>query len=122
VVVIRPVRRGSHHELWALPKGHPDGDETPLEAAVREVQEETGVEGEPIEQLGEIHYTYERGGREVSKRVVFYLFEYRRGELAGDDEIEVVRWMPLEEAAEALSHAGEREMVQRALLRTREDR
>jgi ADP-ribose pyrophosphatase YjhB (NUDIX family) len=122
VVVIRPVRRGNHYEIWALPKGHPDGDESPIEAAVREVREETGVEAEPIEQLGEIHYTYERRGHEVSKRVVFYLFEYRTGELTHDDEIEEVRWMPLEEAAHALTHAGEREMVQRALSRAREER
>jgi ADP-ribose pyrophosphatase YjhB (NUDIX family) len=122
VVVIRPVRRKGHFEIWALPKGHPKGAESAIEAAVREVREETGVEGEPIEQLGEIHYTYERDGREVSKRVVFYLFEYRQGELDHDNEIEEVRWMPLEEAAHALTHAGEREMVQRALSRARKER
>jgi 8-oxo-dGTP pyrophosphatase MutT (NUDIX family) len=122
VVVIRPVRRGGSHEVWALPKGHPDGDETPLQAAAREVREETGVEVEPIEELGEIQYTYERGGHEVFKRVVFYLFRYRGGELAHDHEIEDVRWMPLQEAARSLTHAGERQMVQRALSRAGLDR
>jgi 8-oxo-dGTP pyrophosphatase MutT (NUDIX family) len=122
VVVIRPVRRRGRSELWALPKGHLDGDETPLQAATREVREETGVEVEPIEELGEIQYTYERRGGPVRKRVVFFLFEYRGGELAHDHEIEAVRWMPLEEAAKTLTHAGEREMVQRALLHAREDR
>jgi ADP-ribose pyrophosphatase YjhB (NUDIX family) len=122
VVVIRPVRRGGHAEIWALPKGHPDGDETPLEAAAREVREETGVEAEPIAELGEIQYTFERAGREVRKRVVFYLFEYRSGELDPDHEIEQARWMPLEEAASELTHAGEREMVQRALSRAGADR
>lgn len=122
MVVIRPAKRGNHHELWALPKGHPDGDETPLEAAAREVREETGVEVEPIEELGEIRYTYERGGRQVLKRVLFFLFEYRGGELSHDHEIESVAWMPLQEAARALTHAGEREMVQRALSRARTDR
>jgi 8-oxo-dGTP pyrophosphatase MutT (NUDIX family) len=122
VVVIRPARRGNNREVWALPKGHPDGDETAQEAAVREVREETGVEADPLEELGEIHYTYERGGREVSKRVVFFLFRYREGDLAHDHEIAAVRWMPLEEAARTLTHAGEREMVQRALSRSRADR
>ena len=122
VVVIRPARRGNHREVWALPKGHPDGDETPLEAATREVREETGVQGDPIEELGEIEYTFERGGREVSKRVVFFLFRYREGELTHDHEIAAVRWMPLEEAARVLTHAGERGMVQRALSRARADR
>jgi 8-oxo-dGTP pyrophosphatase MutT (NUDIX family) len=121
LVVIQPARRGNHREVWALPKGHPDGDETPLEAAVREVREETGVEADPIEELGEIEYIYERGGKEVFKRVVFFLFEYRSGDLAHDHEIAAVRWMPLEEAAQALTHAGEREMVRRALSRARTD-
>jgi 8-oxo-dGTP diphosphatase len=122
VVVIRPARRGNHREVWALPKGHPDGHETPLEAAAREVREETGVEGDMIEELGEINYTFERGGQEVEKRVVFFLFEYRRGELTHDHEIDDVRWMPLEEAARVLTHAGEREMLKRALSRARADR
>jgi 8-oxo-dGTP pyrophosphatase MutT (NUDIX family) len=122
VVVIRPARRHNHNEVWALPKGHPDGDETPLEAAAREVLEETGVEGDLIAELGEVEYTYERGGTEVRKRVAFFLFQYRRGELSHDHEIAAVRWMPLQEAAHALTHAGEREMVQRALSHARTER
>ena len=122
VIVIVPARSAMHSEVWALPKGHLDGDETPLEAATREVREETGVDAEPLEELGEIHYTYERGGREVFKRVVFYLFRYVRGELSHDHEIADVRWMPLEEALNALTHAGERDMVQRAMSRSRTER
>lgn len=116
VIVIVPARSRDEGVL-ALPKGHPDGDETPLEAAVREVREETGVEAEPVELLGEISYTYTRRGGPVDKRVVFYLFEYRSGELSPDHEIARACWMPLEEAARALTHQGEREMVARALAR-----
>jgi 8-oxo-dGTP pyrophosphatase MutT (NUDIX family) len=122
VVVIVPARSALHHEVLALPKGHPDPGETPLEAAAREVREETGVEVEPIGPLGEIDYTYERGGREVYKRVAFYLFAYSGGELSHDQEIADVLWMPLEEAAQSLTHAGEREMVKRALSRSRTER
>jgi 8-oxo-dGTP diphosphatase len=103
--------------VLALPKGHPDGSESELEAARREVREETGVDAEPVEKLGEISYTYERRGKPVDKRVAFYLFRYRSGELAHDHEIEEVRWMPLEEAARALTYEGERAMVRRALSR-----
>ena len=108
--------------VLALPKGHPDGSESELEAAVREVQEETGVQAEAIEKLGDIHYTYERKGRQIDKRVAFYLFEYRGGELEPDHEIASARWMPLEEAARSLTYEGERKMVQRALLRYEPDR
>jgi 8-oxo-dGTP pyrophosphatase MutT (NUDIX family) len=123
VVVIVPARRGRNGgKVLALPKGHPDGDESDLEAATREVLEETGVHVEPIEKLGEINYTYERRGKPVDKRVVFYLFEYRSGALDHDHEIEQVQWMPLEEAARSLSYEGEREMVARALSRCASDR
>jgi 8-oxo-dGTP pyrophosphatase MutT (NUDIX family) len=122
VVVIVPARSAMHNEVLALPKGHPDPGETPLEAAAREVREETGVEVEPIDSLGEIDYTYQRGGREIYKRVQFYLFAYRSGELSHDHEIADVLWLPLEEAARSLTHAGEREMVRRALSRSREAR
>ena len=108
--------------MLALPKGHPDGDESPLEAAVREVREETGVEAVPIEKLGEIEYTYERKRGPVDKRVAFWLFEYRSGELDPDHEIAEARWMPLEEAVESLTYEGEREMVRRALSRYVRDR
>jgi 8-oxo-dGTP pyrophosphatase MutT (NUDIX family) len=123
VIVIVPARRGgSGGRVLALPKGHPDGDESEIEAATREVHEETGVRAEPVEKLGEVRYTYERKGRPVHKRVAFYLFEYRSGELAHDHEIEQVCWMPLEEAARALTYEGEREMVERALSRYVRDR
>jgi len=132
VAVIVPARRKRHvtsmggpssvgDEVLALPKGHLDGDETPLEAAIREVREETGVEADPIEELGQIRYSYERKTGRVDKRVVFFLLRYRSGELAGDDEIADVRWMELEEAARLLTYSGEREMVSRALSRVGAD-
>lgn len=121
VIVIVPAKSRSPNVL-ALPKGHPDGDESPLEAAIREVREETGVEAEPIEQLGEIEYTYDRRHGPVDKRVAFWLFEYRSGELAPDHEIAEARWMPLEEAARSLTYEGERQMVERALSRYVRDR
>ncbi len=124
VIVIVPVKRDAHgRRVLGLPKGHPDGDETPEAAATREVAEETGVTAELIEPLGEVEYSYERRGRRVSKRVAFFLFEYRSGSLDDHDhEIEDARWMTIEEALDVLSYAGEREMVRRASSRIAQDR
>jgi 8-oxo-dGTP diphosphatase len=124
MIVIVPVKRAADgRRVVGLPKGHLDGDETPEEAARREVAEETGVQAELIEELGDVTYGYERRGRRVEKVVRFYLFEYRAGDVADHDhEIEEARWMPIREALEELSYEGERAIVQRALSRRPPDR
>jgi 8-oxo-dGTP pyrophosphatase MutT (NUDIX family) len=110
-------------EILALPKGHPDGDESPAEAAQREVREETGLDAELVEKLGDVSYHYMRGGNRVSKRVEFFLFRYRSGNLEDHDhEVEEALWIPLAEAPERLAYKGEREMAVAALSRAGEGR
>jgi 8-oxo-dGTP pyrophosphatase MutT (NUDIX family) len=118
VVVVR-VR----DDILALPKGHPHGDESPADAARREVREETGVEAELVEKLGDVRYWYARGGQRVMKNVAFFLFRYRSGSVADHDhEVEEALWIPLEEAPERLAYKGEQEMAASALSRLTEGR
>jgi mutator protein MutT len=124
VIVIVPTRRAADgSRVLGLPKGHLDHGETAVQAATREVREEAGVVADALEELGELRYWYWRKGRRRPKSVVFFLFEYRSGDPADHDhEVEEARWMPIEEAANALTYDGEREMVSRALARIRRDR
>jgi len=124
VITIVPVKRAADGtRVLGLPKGHLDGEETPEEAARREVTEETGVDAELLEQLGDVEYRYDRRGRRINKVVRYYLFAYRSGDIADHDhEIEQASWMALERAAEQLTYPGEREMVRRALSRGAADR
>jgi 8-oxo-dGTP pyrophosphatase MutT (NUDIX family) len=124
VIVIVPKRRDARgNKVLALPKGHPDGDESPEQAAMREVEEETGVRAKLVDKLGDVRYSYERNRRRIVKRVEFFLFEYRSGDVADHDhEIEDARWMPLEEARQQVTYDGEREMIDRALSRLSRDR
>jgi 8-oxo-dGTP pyrophosphatase MutT (NUDIX family) len=119
VAAIRPQGRD---RVWALPKGRIDEGETPAEAAVREVREETGVEGRLIEKLGDVRYVYTaswKGGVRIFKVVSFFLLRAGRGRIGAIEEdmrIEVAeaRWLPLEEAPRLLTHKGEREMAAKA--------
>lgn len=117
VIVIVPTRRAADGKaVLALPKGHVDAGETPLQAAIREVREEAGVAVEHIADLGEVRYWYTRGGQRIAKAVEFFLFAYLSGDLDDhDEEVQEARWMPLAEARRSLSYPGEREMARRAI-------
>ncbi len=124
VVVIVPTRRAADgSRVLALPKGHVDPGETPLQAATREVREETGVLAEPVCELGQSRYWYRRDGRTIGKAVSFFLFNYLEGDTGDhDDEVVEARWMPLREARTELTHEAEREMVTLALAHLEKDR
>lgn len=115
-VVIVPTRRAADGaKVVALPKGHPDAGESPEAAALREVREETGLEAAIVAPLGDVRYVYQRSGRRISKVVRFFLMERTGGSTADHDhEVEVVRWVGLDEAVAILSYPGEREIVERA--------
>jgi len=109
--------------VLALPKGHIDKGESARDAATREVREETGLEAEPVEKLGDIRYWYSRGGERVLKVVSFFLFRYRAGSVRDhDEEVDSAEWIPLEEAPRLLAYKGEREMAEAALSRRRPSR
>jgi 8-oxo-dGTP pyrophosphatase MutT (NUDIX family) len=118
VAAIRP--QGKPEGTWALPKGNLDPGEEPAQTALREVLEETGVEGRLVEKLGDVKYTYtRRGGLRVFKIVSFYLLRAGRGRLGAIDEamqVEVAeaRWLPLDEAPLLLAYGGERQMAAKA--------
>jgi len=117
LAAIRP--QGKPAGVWALPKGNLDEGESPAETAVREVWEETGVQGRLVEKLGDVRYVYTWAGERVFKVVSFYLLRAGRGRIGEIEErmrVEVaeVRWLPLDEAPALLAYEGEREMAAKA--------
>jgi ADP-ribose pyrophosphatase YjhB (NUDIX family) len=98
--------------LWSLPKGHVEAGETHEDAAVREVAEETGINGRVLAPLGTIDFWFVADGRRIHKTVHHFLLQATGGELSADDvEVEEVEWVPLDEVPERLAYADERRLV-----------
>ena len=107
----RMDRRG--RMLWSLPKGHIEKGETAEQTAMREVAEETGIQGDVLASLGSIDYWFVTEGRRVHKTVHHYLMRFREGELSDDDlEVSEVAWVPLQDLASRLAYADERRLAE----------
>jgi 8-oxo-dGTP pyrophosphatase MutT (NUDIX family) len=116
VEVILAARRTRRGDLaWGLAKGGIEADESVEEAAVREVREETGIEAEIEASLGETRYFYVWEEVRIRKTVHFFLMRATGGDPnERDDEMEDVRWFPLERALKRAAYRGEREVLDRA--------
>ncbi len=116
VCLINPVGR----RVWGLPKGGVEPGETPQQAALREIAEETGMSGVVEEELGSIDYWFsarERGGR-IHKTVHYFLVRATGGTTdSHDHEVSEARWVPVDDALRLMTYPNEREMVRRAVAR-----
>jgi len=112
-VIGRLDRRG--RLLWSLPKGHVEPGETAEQAAIREVEEETGISGEILASLGTIDFWFIADGRRVHKTVHHFLLRAVGGELSDADiEVTEVAWVPLPQITEQLAYPDERGLVDAA--------
>jgi 8-oxo-dGTP pyrophosphatase MutT (NUDIX family) len=110
----RRTRKGDL--AWGLPKGLVELGEEPEDAAVREVQEETGLEARILSSLGEISYWYVWDDERVRKKVAFFLMEATGGDVSEHDhEMEEVRWFPLADAPPRATYPTERGVLRKAV-------
>jgi 8-oxo-dGTP pyrophosphatase MutT (NUDIX family) len=98
------------YDDWTLPKGKLEPGETEEQAAVREVEEETGYTGELGDELGTVSYT-DRHGR--PKTVHYWRMNVTGGEFQPNREVSELRWLPRDQAAEQLSFDRDREILAR---------
>lgn len=104
---------------WCLPKGHIEAGETPEDAAIREVAEETGIDADIIQPIGVIDYWFTGDDRRVHKVVHHYLLEFKGGDITTendpDHEAEVAEWIPVSDLRQRLAYPNERKMAQVAI-------
>jgi len=120
----------SHAGIWALPKGTPHPGETVEQVALREAQEETGLQVRIISYIGSISYSFIRDQTRYHKQVRHYLLEAIGGDTAlHDHEYDLVEWFSLHEACRRLTYQNEvhilyqaEELLQRWLHYQQEDK
>ncbi len=105
----------SHSGMWALPKGTPKAGETLEQVAVREVQEETGLEVRLITYIGNIYYSFVHDKVRFQKQVRHFLFEAIGGETSlHDTEYDRVEWFSIPEALRRLTYQNEANILSQA--------
>ncbi len=89
------------YDDWTFPKGKLESGETHRQAALREVEEETGLRCTLGDELPEVRY---QDGKGRSKRVRYWTMEAAGGSFAPNDEVDVIRWLSLDDAAPTLTY------------------
>lgn len=102
--------------VWSLPKGHIQNNETVEEAALREIEEETGVIGHIVLPIGSTEYRFMGAKRRIHKTVQHFLVRALEGELScTDHEVAEVTWVATDRLKDVLTHSNEQALVQAAL-------
>jgi 8-oxo-dGTP pyrophosphatase MutT (NUDIX family) len=96
------------YDDWTFPKGKLEAGESWEDAALREVAEETGLACELGEEVGRTNYEVRGEPKEVR-----YFSMSAAGEPYAQNEVDEVRWVPLDAAADLLSHVYDRELATR---------
>ncbi len=98
--------------VWTFPKGHLEKGETPEDAALREVLEETGWKCRILSRLGDVHYRFTRELATLKKTVHWYRMEpLERTSACDPEEILDCRWYTLREAAELLVYKSDKKIM-----------
>lgn len=112
-VVWRPRREvllvhRPRYDDWSLPKGKLDPGESHRRAALREVEEETGLRCEAHGELDEVRYR-DRKGR--AKRVRYWAMEPVGGDFSPNEEVDDVRWVAIDDVAGLVTYARDADVV-----------
>ncbi len=107
--------KNPEEKWWGFPKGHLEEGESTEQAAVREVEEETGIKAEIIQKIGQSKYNLTKNGENIFKVVTIYLMRFISGDLTPQiAEVSNVIWLPYEKALKKLTYPGDKDLLRKA--------
>jgi 8-oxo-dGTP pyrophosphatase MutT (NUDIX family) len=107
--------KNPEEKWWGFPKGHLEAGESTEEAAIREVEEETGIKAEITDKLGQSKYVITKNDEKIFKVVTIFLMKYLSGEpKAQIGEVSDVSWLSYEEALKKLTYPGDKDLLRKA--------
>lgn len=108
--------RNPKKSYWGFPKGHIDPGESSKDAAIREVKEETGLDVEIIQKIGDSKYTFTFEGEKIFKVVIMFLMKKVGGEIkVQEEELLGAEWVSSEDALTKLSFPKDKELFKLAI-------
>lgn len=116
LLINNAAMRDPKKSYWGFPKGHIDPGEKSEEAALREVEEETGIKAEIVKKLGDNGYVYQRDGEKVFKLVIMFLMRYISGDVKyQEEELLDAQWVSVEAALDKLSFKKDKQFLEKAV-------
>lgn len=112
-VLLVQVKSMKGRKIWTFPKGHIEQGETPRQAALREVLEETGYKAAIVKPLLKVRYAFTLKGRYVKKVVQWYLMK-KLGRIGKHDpsEILTINWVSINKAKEMVEYPSDKRLLE----------
>lgn len=116
LLICNAAMRDPNKAYWGFPKGHLENGESSKDAALREVKEETGLDVEIIDKVGEDRYVFSKDGEKIFKVATFFLMQTQDTNIViQEQELLDAKWFDPEEALKIISFSSGRNLLKKAL-------
>ncbi len=110
-VLLIKTKNLKNETVITFPKGHIEKNESALEAAIREVKEETGVEAFVIKKIKDVEYWFVHQGQKVHKKVFWFLMKPVKIGESKNVEVDEVFWYDINKVDQILSYKSDKELI-----------
>ena len=115
-LIVQPKRKDTQKPIhWRLPKGVIEKEESTEAAAIREVEEESGVQAKVLAKIGKTTYFYNFKGQRIFKIITFFLMKFQKDTGNEIDGVEIAEeaWLPFNKAFKKLTFDDEKGILKK---------